>query len=164
MPKNYTENYQLNQWEPGDRVHHDDFNEDNRKIDAALAEQAAALAGKAEASALAGLATGQLRIETGVYWGDDKPTRKLKLPFKAKFAWIQEEENGEDNHMVLMGMNSFFYQVGRTPLMLDRGDGFYADAEDDGIVIKVDRSGSPEELARIALNRSSCGYLYFAIG
>ena len=34
---NYTENYQLNQWEPADRVLRTDFNEDNRKIDEALA-------------------------------------------------------------------------------------------------------------------------------
>ncbi len=33
---NYTENYQLNQWEPADRVLRTDFNEDNRKIEEAL--------------------------------------------------------------------------------------------------------------------------------
>ena len=37
-----TEHYQLNQWSASDRVHHDDFNEDNRKIDAALAGKAPA--------------------------------------------------------------------------------------------------------------------------
>lgn len=36
MPSKFTENYGLNQWEPGDKVVHTDFNEDNRKIDAAL--------------------------------------------------------------------------------------------------------------------------------
>ena len=39
MPSNYTSNYNLNQWESGDRVHHDDFNEDNRTIEAALLEK-----------------------------------------------------------------------------------------------------------------------------
>ena len=33
---NYTQNYQLNQWEASDRVLREDFNRDNRKIDAAL--------------------------------------------------------------------------------------------------------------------------------
>ena len=33
---NYTENYQLNQWEPADRVLRTDFNEDNRKIERAI--------------------------------------------------------------------------------------------------------------------------------
>ena len=34
---NYTENYQLNQWEETDRVLMDDFNADNQRIEAALA-------------------------------------------------------------------------------------------------------------------------------
>ena len=34
---NYTKNYQLNQWEASDRVLREDFNSDNRKIDAAIA-------------------------------------------------------------------------------------------------------------------------------
>lgn len=44
---NKTEKYQLNQWELTDRIQMEDFNADNAKIDAALAEQAAVLAGKA---------------------------------------------------------------------------------------------------------------------
>ena len=34
---NYTQNYQLNQWDAADRVLREDFNSDNRKIDAAIA-------------------------------------------------------------------------------------------------------------------------------
>lgn len=34
---NYTQNYQLNQWEQSDRVLMEDFNSDNQKIEAALA-------------------------------------------------------------------------------------------------------------------------------
>lgn len=45
MPTNYTEHYALSQWEPGDKVQRTDFNADNAKIDAALASQAATLAG-----------------------------------------------------------------------------------------------------------------------
>ena len=36
---NHTQNYQLNQWEPGDPVLHTDFNEDNQKIDEALKDR-----------------------------------------------------------------------------------------------------------------------------
>jgi len=36
MPSNYTPNYNLNQWEPDDRVLRTDFNADNAKIEAAL--------------------------------------------------------------------------------------------------------------------------------
>ena len=48
MSTNYTENFALCQWEPTDQVLRTDFNADNAKIDAALA-------GKADASALASL-------------------------------------------------------------------------------------------------------------
>ena len=41
---NYTPNYQLSQWEPGDQVLRADFNADNAKLDAALG----ALAGRIE--------------------------------------------------------------------------------------------------------------------
>ena len=65
MAGNYTEHYQLSQWQPQDRVLRTEFNQDNARIDAALkdledtkAEQAAvdslttAVAGKAEQAAL----------------------------------------------------------------------------------------------------------------
>ena len=38
-----TEHYQLNQWDAADRVLREDFNSDNQKIDAALAEILAAI-------------------------------------------------------------------------------------------------------------------------
>ena len=37
MPSNQTPNYALNQWERDDRILMEDFNEDNAKIDTALA-------------------------------------------------------------------------------------------------------------------------------
>ena len=43
MASNYTTNYNLCQWEPTDQVQRTDFNADNAKIDAALAEHAATL-------------------------------------------------------------------------------------------------------------------------
>ena len=41
MASNYTTNYQLNQWEAGDQVLRTEFNQDNQKIDGALAGLAA---------------------------------------------------------------------------------------------------------------------------
>ena len=38
MATNQTSNYQLNQWEPTDQVLRTDFNADNVKLDAAIAE------------------------------------------------------------------------------------------------------------------------------
>ena len=48
---NYTEHYQLHQWEPGDAFLRTDFNEDLEKIDAALEDK------------------GNCRIATGSYAG-----------------------------------------------------------------------------------------------
>lgn len=42
MPSNYTEHYQLSQWEPEDKVLRTDFNADNAKIEAALGALAGA--------------------------------------------------------------------------------------------------------------------------
>ena len=44
---NYTQNYQLNQWDATDRVLRTDFNSDNQKIDAALKNAADAVAAEA---------------------------------------------------------------------------------------------------------------------
>ena len=53
---NKTENYKLNQWVKTDPVLMDDFNEDNRKIDAAMM----------------GIMDAMPRIQTGSYVGDDE--------------------------------------------------------------------------------------------
>lgn len=55
MPSKHTTNYQLSQWEVSDRVHHEDFNEDNRKIDEAIKAVDLRVDGKADASALSSL-------------------------------------------------------------------------------------------------------------
>ena len=56
MPANHTPNYNLNQWEPEDRVLRTDFNADNAKIDAAIqaaeAKTAALSQSKADRSEL----------------------------------------------------------------------------------------------------------------
>ena len=52
MPSNYTPNYQLNQWEPGDKVLRTEFNADNAKVDAALRSVSIRVDGKADQSAL----------------------------------------------------------------------------------------------------------------
>ena len=49
-----TANYGLNQWDAGDRILREDFNADNARVDAALAEQGAELATHAAQLALLG--------------------------------------------------------------------------------------------------------------
>ncbi len=65
---NKTENLKLNVWEKSDPILVGDFNEDNRKIDAAVA----ALQGE--------------HIYVGSYVGDDKENRTIDLPWEPTFA------------------------------------------------------------------------------
>lgn len=72
---NYTPNYGLHQWEPGDDFLRTDFNADFAKLDAALEAKAdkTAVAQKADQSALAAvqnLAEGRCRVVTGSYVGN----------------------------------------------------------------------------------------------
>ena len=72
----HTTNYNLNQWEAGDRVTRADFNADNAKIDAAL---------KAHDTVLASCA----RVMFGTYNGDYREPRTINLGFtpKAVILW-----------------------------------------------------------------------------
>ena len=72
---NYTENYQLNQWDAGDRVLREDFNADNAKIDAAL-------------KAANDTAAGKCRIVTGTYQGDQTDGRMIWLGFTPKLVIV----------------------------------------------------------------------------
>ena len=66
-----TTNYQLNHWEPEDRVTRADFNADNAKLDAALAGLQTAVAGAAS-------------FVTGSYSGNDSYPRTITLGFRPK--------------------------------------------------------------------------------
>ena len=77
---NYTEHYQLHQWEPEDSFLRTDFNEDFAKIDGALG-------GKAEQSAVDTLAeqvAGKSELVTGSYTGDGEASRTIELGFSPK--------------------------------------------------------------------------------
>ena len=73
---NQTSNYQLNQWDPEDRILRTDFNEDNAKLDAALKANADAISSEADArsNAVSSLASqlaakGNVRVEIKTYVG-----------------------------------------------------------------------------------------------
>ena len=70
MASNYTEYYDLCQWEATDQVQRTDFNADNAKIDAALA-------GK-----------GNCRLYTGSYVGTGTKEQSFTFPAKPYFAAI----------------------------------------------------------------------------
>ena len=72
MSTNYTEHYQLCQWEPEDKVLRTDFNEDNQRIEAAL--------------------NGQVQIAYGQYIGTGEcgssHPKRLEFPFTPVFVLI----------------------------------------------------------------------------
>ena len=81
MAAHYTTNYQLCQWEATDKVLRTDFNQDNQKIDAALA-------GKAESEDLATLAAATPKVAAGSYTGDGSTTRLFELGFTPKAVLV----------------------------------------------------------------------------
>ncbi len=81
MSTNHTPNYQLSQWEPDDQFLRADFNEDNAKIDAALKA-------KADASALAAVASTIPKIAAGKYVGDGAESREIVVGFRPKFVLV----------------------------------------------------------------------------
>ena len=68
---NYTEHYQLHQWEPEDSFLRTDFNEDLGKIDAALQDVTTLAAGRAD-------------VITGTYTGNGAASRSIELGFTPK--------------------------------------------------------------------------------
>ena len=85
---NRTTNYNLCQWEETDRVRRTDFNEDNVKIYAALAGKAEQSALTALTQTVAGLSPQIPAIITGSYTGDGKAERFLNLGFTPKAVFI----------------------------------------------------------------------------
>ena len=65
---NYTEHYQLHQWEPEDPFLRTDFNEDLEKIDTALGAIP--------------------RIVSGAYIGDGAASRTIKLDFTHRMVYV----------------------------------------------------------------------------
>ena len=72
MSSGKTTNYQLNQWQPGDNFLREEFNEDNRKLDAALA----------------GLDTAKPELVMGTYTGDGLNSQYIELGFAPKAVLV----------------------------------------------------------------------------
>ena len=86
MASNYTMNYQLNQWEAADQVLRTDFNQDNQKIDAALAGLAAKNTelGGAVAAPVAGGGNCQMELFTYTGTGAYGATGPTQVQFTQK--------------------------------------------------------------------------------
>ena len=92
----YTPNYGLHQWEPGDNFLRTDFNTDFAKIDEALQVKAdkTAVAQKADQSALEAvqtLAEGRCRVVTGSYMGTGKAGITVNLGGRPKAVIFPHE-------------------------------------------------------------------------
>ena len=97
-----TENYQLNQWDPEDRVTHTDFNADNAKIDAALAS-------KADADALGSI------MVTGDA-GPRESTKLIDLGFRPRLAFLLAD--GEFVEILTRDRN-FLFRIGKSSIYPD---------------------------------------------
>ena len=97
MATNHTTNYQLCQWEATDKVLRTDFNQDNQKIDAALA-------GKGNCSVASGSYTG-----TGSYGAASAIT--LTFPFQPKLLCLAEKNAmyGSCYTLLIRGQTAFCY-------------------------------------------------------
>ena len=92
MASNYTEHYDLCQWEATDQVQRTDFNADNAKVDAALNTLAGQVAEKADGDDLAALSEtvaghtaalalrGNCQIYTTTYTGTGTVSRTFSFP------------------------------------------------------------------------------------
>ena len=97
---NYTQNYQLNQWEQSDRVLMDDFNVDNQKIEAALGMKC--------------------QVVTGSYTGDGTETRAISLGFTPKAVLVTRDDGAttypNNNYQVYGGLAVTGYPVKKNGL------------------------------------------------
>ena len=77
---NYTEHYQLHQWEPSDNFLRTDFNQDFARIDTGIR------AAKAQAERLE---REKAEISTGAYTGDNAASRTIHLGFRPRAVLVE---------------------------------------------------------------------------
>ena len=171
MPSNFTPNYHLNQWEAGDRVHHSDFNADNAKIDAALAEKADASAlealdtGKADAAELktlwrrvTSLEADTPQISYGSYTGNGRSgysnARTLSFTSLPYLLFVRREDAGYDGLILVRGVTECSCNMGSS------GTGMMARVTWDSAKKQVSWYG---DSTRAHMNEDGKTYHYVAV-
>ncbi len=142
MATNQTTNYQLNQWEPTDQVLRTDFNADNAKIDAALAD-------------LSGTA---LHIATGAYVGNGESSRTFSVPFPPKAVFLCSQ-SGRTYRELANGQIYGGLALAGHPLRHNNADAMVI--SDDGFTVY---DYSIDNLSALQLNMDGDTYHYIAIG
>lgn len=103
MASNQTSNYGLSQWEATDKVLREEFNQDNAKIDAALAQEKAA-----REEAVAAVAATVTKIVWGSYTGNGAASKTISLGFTPQAVLLAAEsgyfsfENGYYGGLALL--------------------------------------------------------------
>ena len=169
MATNQTENYDLNQWLSTDQVLRTDFNTDNAKLDASLAEKAEAddlaaavnridalESSKASQSALDSLAAAVPKFAVGTYIGDDTTDRIISLPFSPKAVFLCSQngatytDGSNLSHHVYGGLAMIGFPV------LDTRNNPAITLRDNGFLVT--------ELNYAHTNQGEMVYHYFAFG
>ena len=159
---NYTENYQLPQWEESDRVLMADFNAMTAKLEAGLT-------GKADAADLAALEAAQasqLRVATGSYTGKGKSgsehPNSITFPFPPQIVFIAKNSDQQN-----IAGTVFFRGQSKSSGMgvADSGDqlGFKLTWSGNTLSWYTTMSSATDPVSR-QFNTSGVTYCYLAIG
>ena len=142
-----TPRYQLCQWENMDRILMEDFNEDNRKIDTALAEVSTSAAASAatlaqHAEVLPKLGNCQLYSASYVGNGNGYPGLTLTFPHPVKFLAIMPDASVDSSALVLSQYSGYYVAGGRFHTMGYR-DSYLINVElsNSGKTYRMYRSG-----------------------
>ena len=174
MATNQTTNYHLNQWEPTNQVLRTDFNADNAKLDAALAEKAevetvsalqTAVAAKAEQTAVDALSAQVAalpRIAAGTYvgTGTSDSSGPCRLDFTdslgrpPQLVVVRPQAGMGDGLVLLQGMTE----------SMDALSGNYGSGSNNTVSWSGASVSWYAEFAASQFNNKGTIYHYFAIG
>ena len=148
MSTNHTPNYDLSQWEATDPVLRADFNADNAKLDAALAE----------------LQANQLRIHTGHYIGSGEPEKTIELPFPPKFMWLERYPNQRMRIMLTDQELFLVRQFEGQPRASGNGEGVTVTRNGCSIHLFGIWGLAENQRPILAMNEKNIHYVYVAFG
>ena len=142
MASNYTNNYVLCQWEATDQVLREEFNQNNQKIDAALARMP--------------------KVVAGIYTGDGTASRIIPLDFtpKAVFVWNSNGQMYYSNGSVQQYLGGL--ALPGVPCVTSYGSYPYLAIEGTGF--RVYYSANNDASIYLYTNTANNKYLYLAIG
>ena len=126
---NYTPNYGLHQWEPGDDFLRTDFNQDFAKIDTALQQVSDTKADKSALTVLETALNGKAVLVTGTYTGNGtKVTIKLGFRPSAVFIpiynrYIAAAIKGMETQLITITDSGFTVHTGGDSIVTPNTDG-----------------------------------------